>query len=272
MLRTALIATVIAFLSVYALGLFLRRTSMFYPSRHPSGTWSVDHLPVRPSDHEFETEDGVRLHGWFFRAEASHAPVLIWFHGNAGNITDRAPVAAELATRGVSVFLFDWRGFGRSRGTPTESGLLRDAVAAYDYAVAALGADPARVVLYGESIGGPFAAHVATRRKACCAVLENSFPSLRELANAIYAPLPMGWLAPFALDTTRWLNSAGVPVLIMHGRRDSIIPVALALSMYEELRVPKRLFISERADHAGIPSAEGERYYRELLSFIDARR
>src|SRR6185503_6287796 len=99
----------------------------------------------------FTTGDGVRLHGWFFRAPQPGAPLILWCHGNAGNITDRAPMAAEFARRGVSAFVFDWRGYGKSEGKPSESALYRDALAAYDFAVKSLGAKS--IIVYGESLG-----------------------------------------------------------------------------------------------------------------------
>ena len=189
----------------------VRRTSMFFPDKFPSGDWTTT-----ASDVTFKTDDGVQLHGWLYRAADGHAPLLVWMHGNGGNITERAPMAAELARRGVSVLLFDWRGYGKSDGTPTEDALYRDAVAAVDFARTHTSGT---LVLYGESLGGPYAAYAATRRTVRGVVIENSFPSLAALGNAIYHPIPLGWFAPRAMTTLRWLNAAHVPVLVMHGRR-----------------------------------------------------
>ncbi|MFZ2493335.1 MAG: alpha/beta fold hydrolase [Thermoanaerobaculia bacterium] len=152
---------------------YLRRTSMFFPDRHPSGYWDRSAFEVTPSDHSFSTTDGVRLHAWLFRAADPHAPLMIWFHGNGGNLTYRAEMAARFASRGVSVFLFDWRGYGRSEGTPSEAKLFLDSRAAYDYA-ATLGAES--IAVYGESLGGPYAARVAKERKVSSAIIENSSP------------------------------------------------------------------------------------------------
>ena len=106
----------------YLFAQYARHTSMFFPSR--DGKWSaVDgHRDVW-----FNSRDGVRLNGWLFRARDPNAPLIVWCHGNAGNITDRAPTAAELARRGITVFLFDWRGYGRSEGHPSEDALYDDA-------------------------------------------------------------------------------------------------------------------------------------------------
>ena len=241
---------------------------MFFPDRYPIGRWNIKELAVQPTEHSFITPDGVRLHAWLFRSNDANAPLLIWFHGNAGNITNRAEMAVELARRGVSTFLFDYRGFGKSEGQPTESKVYVDALAAYDY-VQTLA--PPKVVLYGESVGGPYAAYVAKERKGSHAViLENSFSSLRDLGNALYAPLPLGWTAPFAMRTSDWLNEAGLPVLVMHGKRDQVIPYRIGRKLYDDLRVPKELLTSENAGHSEIPALDAARYYDAVTRF--ARR
>ena len=250
-------------LAIYGFAFFVRKTGMFFPDKFPTGRWDTKQWNVVPSEHWLTTNDHVRLHAWLFRADNTHAPMLIWFHGNAGNLTDRADMAAELAERGVSVFVFDWRGYGRSEGRASESGLFRDALAAFDYVHAM---KPSSITLYGESLGGPYAAYVAKERKGAHAVvIENSFPSLMALGNALYK---LGWTTPFALRTTHWLNEAGLPVLVMHGRRDAVIPYSLGKQLYDDLRVPKKeLLTSANAGHAEIPATEGGRYYDAVIKF-----
>lgn len=255
-MRAALITAAIVLVLLFLYAQMVRRSSMFFPSKFPEGTWTTTATDVR-----FKTSDGVQLHGWLFK---SGEPLLVFFHGNGGNITERAPIAAELARRGISVLLFDWRGYGKSEGSASESGLFLDALAAYDFAQT----QSKDVVLYGESLGGPYAAYVATKRKARCVIIENSFPSLAAIGNALYAPLPLGWFAPFALCTSRWLNQAGLPVLIMHGKRDQVIPFQLGMQLYEQLQVPKELLVSETAGHCEIADAEPQRYYDTVVRFV----
>ena len=256
--------TLIVLVALFLFAQYARRTGMFFPDRYPVGVWDTSSLLVKPEDHTFTTSDGVRLHAWLFRAAAPHAPWLIWYHGNAGNLTDRALMASGFARRGISVFVFDYRGFGKSEGKPSESTLFRDGIAAYDY-VAKLGAPS--IALYGESVGGPYAADVARKRKVRCVVIENSFPSLAAIGNALYKPLPLGWTAPRALRTTDWLNEAGVPVLVMHGLRDEVIPFSLGKKLYDGLRVPKEMLVSEQAGHCEIPMVD-RRYYEVVTEFI----
>ena len=254
----------VLFTAIYLFALYLRKTGMFFPDVYPTGRWDLNAWMVAPSDHWPKTSDGVKLHAWLFKATNPDAPVIVWCHGNGGNLTDRAEMAVELAKRGVSVFLFDWRGYGRSEGRASESGLFYDALAAYDY-VQALGAK--KIVMYGESLGGPFAAWVAKERKVQAVIIENSFPSLRDFGNALYRPLPLGWTAPFALRTTKWLNDARVPVLVMHGTRDAVIPYALGKKLYDGLDVPKEMLTSD-AGHCEIPLFDAKRYYDTVIRFI----
>jgi fermentation-respiration switch protein FrsA (DUF1100 family) len=263
--RVAIFAGILL-LAFFLFAQLLRHTSMFFPSAYPIGNWNADAYGLRAEDEWLRTDDGVRLHGWLFRAADANAPLIVWFHGNGGNLTDRAPIAAEFARRGISVFVFDWRGYGRSEGSPSESALYRDAMAAARFAAAH--ATPDRIVLYGESIGGPYAAYAAAHAKARCVVIENSFPSLAAMGNALYRPLPAGWFAPFAMRTTQWLNDSNLPVLVLHGKHDAVIPFALGMELFDGLRGPKRLFVSDRAGHCEIPAVEGERYYAAVIDFI----
>lgn len=266
-MRSILVTALLIAIGFVAFAQLMRRTSMFFPARYPAGEWNTSRYDVPPTDHFFTTSDGVKLHAWLFRAEDPNAPVLVWCHGNAGNLTLRGEMAAELARRGVSVFVFDYRGFGRSEGKPGESALLKDSLAAFDYVAKTL--KPRRIALYGESIGGPYAAWVAKERKSAhCVIIENSFPSLRALGNVIYRPLPLGLTAPFALRTTDWLNAAGVPVLVMHGRQDAVIPFALGMELYEGLTVRKEMLVSENAGHSEIPFLDSTRYYEAVVRFV----
>jgi fermentation-respiration switch protein FrsA (DUF1100 family) len=264
--RGVLLTAGIVLLILYLYAQIVRRTSMFYPSRYPVGNWNAESYAVHPQEIAFRS-DHHTLHGWLFEGSpAAGRPSMIWFHGNAGNITDRAPMAAEFARRGISALLFDWRGYGKSEGTPTESGLYHDALAATDFLLQARGGG--EIVAYGESLGGPYAAYVAAHRQVRCVVIENSMPSLAAMASALYRPFPMGIFVPWALTTTRWLNRAGVPVLVMHGKRDPVIPFELGQQLYEGLHVPKTMFVSETAGHCEIATAEPERYYDTVVRFI----
>ena len=265
-LAAAVIIAVVAVIAIYAYANHLRRSSMFFPMKYPEGSWDTSALAIKPEEQWITTPDGVRLNAWMFRARDPNAPMLVYFHGNGGNIGERGPVASKLAAHGISVLLFDWRGYGKSEGAPTEEALFIDTLAAYDHARTTT----ANLSVYGESLGGPYAAFAAKKRGAKTVVIENSFPSLSELGDTLYAPLPLGWTARGSLTTVRWLNEAGVPVLVMHGKPDPMIPFKMGQSLFDQLRVPREMFVSETAGHCEIASAEGERFYETVTRFVSS--
>ena len=256
-LLSALVTALIFIGSLFLFTQYVRRTTMFVPARFPEGPWN----DLGGEEVWFKSADGVRLNGRLFRA---NGPLVLYCHGNAGNISDRGFIAAELAKRGIAVLLFDWRGYGKGEGNPTESALFDDALGAYDFAKT-INPD---IVPYGESLGGPYAAYIAAHRKVRSVIIENSFPSLAAMGNYLYKPIPLGWFAPRALRTEAWLNDAGVPVLVMHGKHDAVIPFALGMELYEGLRVPKQLLVSETAGHCEIANAEGVKFYDAIVRFL----
>lgn len=260
----AFMAAALALMAIYA-G-FVKRNGMFFPDVYPEGDWNPP--GAKPRDFYFTTPDGKKLHGWLFETAGADAPLMVFFHGNAGNVTNRASVSAELARRGISVFVFDYRGFGRSEGRPSAEAVHIDSLAAYDFARSNFARDPSRIVLYGESIGGPYAAAVASQREACCVVIENSFPSLRRLGNVLFRPLPLGYLASDPLRTAESLNKAGRPVLVIHGKADDVIPFQMGEELHAALRTEKKLVVSDAPGHCQMQFAEPERFFNEVVGFI----
>jgi len=269
MMKT-IVALVVALLIFAFLVNAMKRSTLFFPDRFPDGDWDVARLAIQPQDHLIETPDGVRLHAWHFAAADPSAALMIWFHGNGGNLSHRADFAVELARRGVAVLLFDYRGYGKSEGRPTEGGLYIDALAVHDYATKRLGIPPDRIVAYGESLGGPYAAYVSAKRKVRCVVIENSFHSAASVANAIYK-VPIGIFLGRSLSAARWLNVSRAPTLVMHGKRDQVIPFRAGMDLYDALEGPKQLFVSETARHCEMPVVDGERYYETVIGFIRAQ-
>ena len=261
-LISAALTAVIAVFLAYLFARYLRANGMFFPEKYPQGMWDVDRYAIVPQDVVFRSRDGTKLHGWLIRSPRSDAPLMIFFHGNAGNITERAPAAEEFAKRGVSVLLFDWRGYGKSEGVPREEQLYDDALAAYDFASKI---NPT-IVTYGESLGAPFSAYVAKHRRVRCAIVDSAFPSLLDVGNAHYFPL--GYFAPRAMRTADWLNDARVPVLVIHGKRDEVVPFTLGMKLYNNLRVRKELLVCETAGHCEIEAFDTNRYYDTIIRFI----
>lgn len=273
-LRYFVISLVVLALIGLPVGYFMLRrfetTVIFHPERAAlGGVWRV---PAGAEEVWFETADGVKLHGWLFRSDAEPASAtVIYFHGNGGNLSYYDWLGSELAGRGFDVLVFDYRGYGRSEGASAdERGLYADADAAYDFVTKARGREARRVVLYGQSLGTAAAADVAARRECGALVLESGLSSAADMAGEI-----MPWLPRFVrrltknkLDTASKLARVGCPVLVAHGDRDEIIPVAQGRKLFEAAPAQKRLLIVEGAGHNDLFNVGGGKYIDTLAQFI----
>lgn len=179
-------------------------------------------------DVRLETDDGVALHGWYVHGPAPEAPAVLFFHGNAGNIGDRLETLALLNELGAATLIIDYRGYGRSGGSPDEAGTYRDADAAWRWLTQDRGTPSRRIVLLGRSLGGPIAAYLAARRRPAGLILESTFTSMPDLAADHYPWMPVRLLARYRYDTADYLADVACPVLVIHGRDDDLVPFAHA--------------------------------------------
>jgi uncharacterized protein len=244
--------------------------SMFHPEKYPGGPWHLqEHFGA--ADVWLTTSDGVRIHGWKLRAAQPGAEwITLYLHGNAGNLAHRVDHMEMIPKAGSDLFLIDYRGYGKSEGSPTEEGIYRDADAAYEYLVEA-GYRPERLVLYGESLGTAAAVDLASRRDCAAVVLEAPFPSAASVAGRV---LPL--LGPLAargrLETAKKIARVKVPVLVMHGSDDQVIDFELGRQVFESVPGPKQFWRVEGANHSDIPQVAGERYIAKLREFFDQLR
>jgi fermentation-respiration switch protein FrsA (DUF1100 family) len=225
-------------------------------------------LGLASEEVELRAEDGVRLHGWFLPVKGSRLTVLVC-HGNGGNVSHRLDRVLLMQSRlNVDALLFDYRGYGKSEGSPDEQGTYRDARAAYRWLVAH-GHGPERVVLFGESLGSAVALQLALEVEARALVLESPFASVPEMARAVYPFLPL-W--PFV--RTRYDNVAKVarlrmPLLVLHGERDEVVPFAQGRRVFDKAPEPKRFFAIPGASHNDTYLVGGEPYWRALREFLE---
>jgi fermentation-respiration switch protein FrsA (DUF1100 family) len=234
-----------------------------FPARFPTGDW-------RPAETLFEDcwftgVDGIRLHGWYLPRKDPTA-VVLQIHGNAGNLTGRAQLANELQQRcGVAVMIFDYRGYGRSEGTPTIEGLLRDARAARAELAQREGIEEQGVVLMGESLGGAIAVDLAASDGARGLVLESTFSSLRDAASAHYPEFLVSTLVADKLNSAARISSYHGPLLQFHGDADQVIPLESSRRLFDAANQPKSLKIMRGHDHNDpLPEA----FFRELGRFF----
>lgn len=252
-------------LGLMAGGLYVLQPAMvFLPSRALEATprdWGLEYKDVW-----LRTEDGVRLHGWYLPHPQARR-VLLFFHGNAGNISHRQASLEIFQRLGLNVLILDYRGYGRSEGRPSERGLYRDARAAWDYLVAERGVSPADIVLFGRSLGGAVAAQLASQVRPGALILESGFSSARDLARAIYPILSWLIVPRFDFDTVARMRTVACPVLVLQSRDDEIIPFALGRRVYEAAPEPKRLHVL-RGDHNGGFLLSQPDYERALAGFL----
>ncbi|HWP65539.1 MAG TPA: alpha/beta hydrolase [Candidatus Limnocylindria bacterium] len=196
-------------------------------------------------DRFITTADGVRIHAWW-APPPSRGPTLLWSHGNAGNVGNRAAILMALVARRLGVLAYDYRGYGRSEGTPDETGVYRDSEAAYDE-VRALGVPAERIVCFGESLGGAVSIRLATVRPVAGVAVVATFPSLRDVARVHYGVA--GAAIGGRFDMRQRLARLAVPLLVAHGDEDEIVPYELGQRLYEAAPGPKRFVRVPGATH-----------------------
>ena len=215
------------YVGLMALMLLMERHLIFFPNvpGRTSGNWSPAGLPIE--DVHLRTEDGVALHAWWIPARDARVTFLM-LHGNAANVANRADIYRLVHSLPASVLAVEYRGYGKSEGTPSEEGLYLDAQAAYDHLVRDRSLAPERIVAYGASLGSAVAADLASKRRVGALVLEAPFPSVAAVAARVYWFLPgLGRLARARFDTASKLPGVQAPVLIVHCENDPVLPIAL---------------------------------------------
>jgi uncharacterized protein len=249
-----------------ALVYWLQRFLIYLPS---GGVPDVSEVLPDGEEVSFSTEDGLRLAGWFLPSGSGQpGPAVLVANGNAGNRAHRAPLARALRESGASVLLFDYRGFGGNPGTPSERGLHRDASAALDYLAGRPEVDPGRIVYFGESIGGAVVVGLAAERPPAGIVLRSPFASLTEVGRLHYPWLPVRLLLKDRYEAAETVSRVEVPVLVIAGTRDSIVPFEQSRAVHDAAAGSKRFVQITGADHNDPELFTGEQLLSEVGRFI----
>jgi len=195
-------------------------------------------------DISLRTSDGIQLNGWFFPAH-KNSPRANWTalvcHGNAGNISHRLELCAALLETGLNILIFDYRGYGRSQGRPSEKGTYLDAEAAYDWLLSR-GFSGRNIIGFGESLGGGIATELALRKTLGGLILESSFSCTSDLGMELFPWLPVRWLCTIQYETCAKLPRLKIPVLVIHSRGDELIGFHHAEKNYRLANEPKILW------------------------------
>ncbi len=252
----------------FAFVMFLLQSRLIYYPNMPSRavTATPDQVGLIYERVEFAAEDGVRLDGWFLPAEMPRG-VLLFFHGNAGNISHRLESLRIFRDLGLSTFIFDYRGYGRSEGKVSEQGTYRDAEAAWRYLTVERGIPEQSIVYFGRSLGASIAAHLAMTRVPKALILESAFTSAPDVAARTYPFLPVRWLARFQYNAREYLESVTAPVLLVHSSQDEIIRFEHGRALFASANEPKR-FLEIRGGHNEGFLVSGKTYVDALDAFL----
>lgn len=243
-----------------------QRQRLYLPDRFPNGHWRPHRFGLHAEDHWFRTTDGLTLHGWWMPHPRAVGTVL-YCHGNSGSIAHQIGVFRHVRRLKVNVFGFDYRGYGRSEGQPSEGGLYADARAAYDHLVSDLGVTSESVLLFGHSLGGAVAIDCALDRPVAGLIVQSSFTHLKDATRASFPNLPVHLLARKRFHSLEKVRQLTMPKLFVHGGSDGTLPLEFCERLFEEAADPKELYVVPRADHNDVYRHGGFRYLRRLSRF-----
>jgi uncharacterized protein len=235
---------------------------IYYPMRYPQGDWDLQ-AKLAAQDRWIQAGDGTQLNAWWFpKAEAHFATLFL--HGNAGNVTHRIDHAQAILAAGSAFLVLDYRGYGKSHGQPSERGLYEDGDAAYDDLIR-LGYTPDRIIVQGESLGTAVAVDLAIRRKCAAVILESPLMSAGKVAGTV---LPfLGPLLVRGYDTHSKISRVRVPLLVIHGDADEIVPFSQGQSVFQAANAPKEFWPVSGAHHNDLMEVASSAYVVRLRSF-----
>ncbi len=271
MIKKMLLNTLVGLIVVLALFTVLlvgcENKIIYHPIKYPDGLWDTSKMPLPIQDVWFTAKDGVKLHGWYVPSEEAVA-TLLFFHGNAGNITHRLENIFFLHHLKLNVFIFDYRGFGRSEGDPDEDDIYLDCQAAYDTVLTQPGVSLPSLFIFGRSLGRPFASYTASQNPAAGLILESTFTNADDMADKMFPALPVGWFISSELNTLGYVAHLSMPKLFIHGTKDTIIPYTLGRELYKGAAQPKEFYSIVGAGHNNTYGVGGEEYFDTIKEFV----
>lgn len=243
---------------------YIESRSIFFPAKTLDATPQIVNLDFE--DVTLNTTDGIDIHGWFIPHTGKKA--ILFFHGNGGNISHRLEKILLLRSADVDILIIDYRGYGQSKGRPTEKGIYRDAQAAYDYLISDRGIDPKNIIVYGESLGCAVAIDLVSKNKVGGLVLEGSFSSGRDMAKVLYPYLPISiFFTKFNSEAK--IKDVNAPIIFIHSPSDEIVPFELAQKLFDAANEPKKLIKIRGGHNTGFIDSQ-ELYTESIKSFTES--
>lgn len=246
-LTTVLVVAALGYAALVAFVYFFQARLLYFPQVAREVNLTPERVGLAYEDVWLESAPDVDIHGWYVPHPRPKGTVL-FFHGNAGSIALRLDWLRMFHDLGYAMFIVDYRGYGRSGGTPTEAGTYADATAAWVHLTQARGTAPTDIVIAGESLGGAVAAELASRTTPRAVILQSTFTSIPVLAGEIYRFLPVRWISRHDYDTRTRIQRISAPILIAHSPGDEIIPYRHGRELFDLAREPKH-FVELHGGH-----------------------
>jgi fermentation-respiration switch protein FrsA (DUF1100 family) len=272
---TTVLTVAVGYVAIVGLAFAFQDQLLFQPSSRLLAT--PDDAGMAYETVRLSTDDGETLHGWWIPAPdgsretgpggpATHT--LLFFHGNAGNVSGRLESVQQFHNLGLNVLIVDYRGYGQSTGSPSEAGLYRDAAACWAHLTAQRGIAPEDIVVFGRSMGGGPATWLATREQPGAMILESVFTNVPDVGAHHYSFLPVRALATNQFDNESRVPEIEAPTLHIHSRGDRVVPFELGRRVYEAAAEPKQ-FLEIQGNHNNGFLVSSESYLRTIDRFLE---
>ena len=245
---TSILALVFFYILLLIVVFFFQRNLLYHPS---VDNYLKDQAVIEPTEIEkvkITTKDKIDLIGWFYNKDIEKFKTILFFHGNAGSLENRTYKLNHFKDLNVNFLIIAWRGFSGNKGKPNEMGLYEDAESAVKW-LNVKGIKEKNIILYGESLGTGVAIEVAQNKNFAGIILESPFTSMVNMGKKYYPFFPVSFLLKDKFESHRKIKKVSVPVLVLHGKKDKIVPFAMGKKMYEMANEPKFFYFQEYGDH-----------------------
>lgn len=248
-LKGFLIFVLVGYAGLVGAMYLLQRSLMYFPEKLRTAPAAAG--LAQAQEMTLDTSDGEKIIAWYIPA-AEAKPVILYFHGNGGSLRLRVDRFRKLTAEGVGLLAVSYRGYGGSTGSPTQDGLMRDALAAYDYVAARYA--PERIVVFGESLGSAVAVPLAAQKKVGKLILDAPFTSAVDIAAAVYPYIPVRWLMKDQFRSDEHIGRVQAPVLVLHGELDRVVPISFGERLYAMITARKQFVRFSRGNHSDLDS------------------
>jgi len=240
-----IIFILLIYLSVLVYLFFFQRNLLYHPNEN---NYSGDKLKVDIEEVQIKTSDNINLLGWFHKKNLNKFKTIVYFHGNAGRLENRIHKLNHFKDMNINFLIISWRGFSGNSGNPSEQGLYKDGKSAIDW-LKNMGLEDKDIILYGESLGTGIATEIAQNKKFAGLILETPFTSMIDAAKNFYPYIPIGFLLKDRYENDKKIKNINIPLLVMHGEKDQIIPFKMGKKIYEIANNPKYSYFTKYDNH-----------------------